>query len=112
MLGLRIERVPAPIWMRIATPLIAVLIAFLLTSILLIMAGANPLEAFYYLLIEPLTTRNDALEVLVKATPLLLTGLAVLIAFASGYFNIGAEGQFYAGAVAAAWLGVALKDWP
>lgn len=108
----RIERVPAPLWMRIATPFIAVLIAFLLTSILLIMAGANPLEAFYYLLIEPLTTRNDALEVLVTATPLLLTGLAVLIAFASGYFNIGAEGQFYAGAVVAAGLGVALKGWP
>jgi general nucleoside transport system permease protein len=112
--NLRIERVPAPLWMRIAIPFIAIMLAFLFTSILVLMAGANPLEAFYYLLIEPLTTRNGVFEVLVKATPILLTGLAVLVAFTGGYFNIGAEGQFYAGAVVAAWLGVALKDapWP
>ncbi len=110
--GLRVERLPAPVWMRVAIPFIAILLAFLLTSVLVIMAHANPLEAFYYLLIEPLTSRNSALEVLVSATPLLFTGLSILIAFAGGYFNIGAEGQFYAGAVAAAWLGVALKDAP
>lgn len=110
--GLRFERLPAPFWVRVAIPFIAILLAFLLTSVLVLMAGANPLEAFYYLLIEPLTTRVGALEVLVKATPLILTGLAVLVAFAGGYFNIGAEGQFYAGAVAAAWLGVAFKGLP
>jgi general nucleoside transport system permease protein len=108
--GFRVERLPAPLWIRIAIPFIAILLAFLLTSILVLLAHANPVDAFYYLLIEPLTSRNSALEVLVKATPLILTGLAVLVAFVGGYFNIGAEGQFYAGAVAAAWLGVALKD--
>jgi general nucleoside transport system permease protein len=110
--GLRVERLPAPLWVRVTIPFIAILIAFLLTSVLVIMAHASPVEAFYYLLVEPLTTRNGAPEVLVKATPLLLTGLAVLFAFAGGYYNIGAEGQFYAGAVAAAWLGVAFKDTP
>ena len=52
------------------------------------------------------------LEVLVKSTPLILTGAAVTIAFASGYWNIGAEGQLYAGAVAAAWLGTTLIGIP
>ena len=42
---------------------------------------------------------------LVRATPLLLTGLAVALAFKAGIWNIGAEGQFYAGAVVAAWIG-------
>ena len=109
---LRLERSAAPVWVRLLIPLIAILISFLLTSILVLMANANPIDAFYYLLIDPLTTSTSALEVLVKATPLILTGLAVMIAFVGGFFNIGAEGQFYAGAVAAAWLGVALKDAP
>jgi simple sugar transport system permease protein len=45
------------------------------------------------------------LAALVRSTPLLLTGLAVAIAFRAGIWNIGAEGQFYAGAVMAAWIG-------
>ena len=46
---------------------------------------------------------------LIRSTPLLLTGLAVALAFRAGIWNIGAEGQFYAGAVAAAWIGT---RWP
>lgn len=109
---LRLERSTAPVWVRALIPPIAIVIAFLLTSLLVLMANANPVDAFYYLLIDPLTTRTSALEVLVKATPLILTGLGVMVAFVGGFFNIGAEGQFYAGAVAAAWLGVAFKDSP
>lgn len=47
-------------------------------------------------------------DVLVRATPLALTGLAVAIAFRAGVWNIGADGQFLVGAVLAAWIGVAL----
>lgn len=43
--------------------------------------------------------------VLTRATPLLILGLAVALAFRAGVWNIGAEGQFYAGAIAAAWIG-------
>lgn len=46
------------------------------------------------------------LDSLVHATPLLITGLAVAIAFRAGVWNIGADGQFIAGATAAAWVGV------
>ena len=45
---------------------------------------------------------------LVRAVPLVLTGLAVAAAFRAGIWNIGAEGQLYAGAVAAAWVGLSL----
>ena len=45
---------------------------------------------------------NGFCEIFVKATPLILTGLACAVAFKTGFFNIGAEGQFYIGAVAAA----------
>jgi len=47
-------------------------------------------------------------DVLVRATPLALTGLAVAIAFRGGVWNIGADGQFLAGATLAAWIGVML----
>jgi len=47
-------------------------------------------------------------DVLVRATPLALTGLAVAIAFRGGVWNIGADGQFLAGATLAAWIGVTL----
>lgn len=48
---------------------------------------------------------SEFLSALVRATPLLITGLAVALAFRAGIWNIGAEGQFYAGAIAAAWVG-------
>ena len=111
-MGLKIERADASVWMRSLIPVAAILVTFALTATLVILAGANPLEAYRYFLISPLSSRVSALEVLVKATPLLLTGAAVAFAFGAGYWNIGAEGQLYAGAVAAAWLGTLLGDLP
>ncbi len=103
--GWRFERGAAPAWMRALIPVLAIATTFILTATLLLFAGANPFDAFYAMLIEPLTASVSALEVLVKATPLFLTGLAIVFAFRCGYYNIGAEGQLYAGALAAAWLG-------
>jgi simple sugar transport system permease protein len=52
------------------------------------------------------------IEVLVKATPLLLTGIAVAFAFAGGYWNIGVEGQLYMGATAATAIGLQMHNMP
>jgi simple sugar transport system permease protein len=103
---LRIERQAAPVWLRALLPVLAVIITFVLTAGLVLLVDANPLVATYYFLIEPLTSRVSALEVLVKTTPLMLTGAAVALAFAGGYWNIGAEGQLYAGATAATAIGL------
>jgi simple sugar transport system permease protein len=111
-LRFRIEKAPAPAWLRGLIPLLALLATFVLTSGLILVGRANPFEAYYYFLIEPLSSPVSAFEVLVKATPLILTGVAVSFAFAAGYYNIGAEGQLYAGAIAAAWLGVVLRGVP
>ena len=67
--------------MRILIPVLAVFITFLLTSVLLLWAKANPLEAYYQFLISPLSSPVSGLEILVKSTPLLLTGAAVAFAF-------------------------------
>jgi general nucleoside transport system permease protein len=108
----KIERAAAPFWTKTLIPVVAVLVTFLITSVLIIIAKANPFSAYYHLLIEPLSSRFSLLEVLVKSTPLILTGIAVAVAFTSGYFNIGAEGQLYAGAIAAAWVGSTLTNLP
>lgn len=110
MFKFRLERSPAPFWFRISIPLFAIVSTFIITAALVLLANANPLQAYYYFLIAPLSSRVSALETLVKATPLILTGASVAIAFASGYWNIGAEGQLYAGAIAAAWLGPMLGN--
>jgi ABC-type uncharacterized transport system permease subunit len=49
---------------------------------------------------------------LVRAVPLILIGLGVAFAFQAGVFNIGAEGQFYAGAIAGTWVALHMQDWP
>jgi general nucleoside transport system permease protein len=49
---------------------------------------------------------------LVRAVPLITLGLGVALAFRAGAFNIGAEGQFYAGAIAATWVGLHVAGWP
>ncbi len=105
MFGVKLERAPAPVWQRGLIPLIAVVFTFLLVSVLILTTGANPAETFFELLVNPLTKNSGRAEVLVQATPLALTGVAVAFAFVGGYYNIGAEGQLYAGALAAAWLG-------
>jgi ABC-type uncharacterized transport system permease subunit len=105
----RLERAPAPLWVRTLIPVIAVPITFLLTTVLIWWAGADPLRTYYEFLIAPLSSRVSLIEVLVKSTPLLLTGASVAFAFNAGYWNIGAEGQLYAGAIAGAWLGILLQ---
>ncbi|RPJ51800.1 MAG: ABC transporter permease [Chloroflexi bacterium] len=101
-----------PWWTTPLIPVLALIATFILTSGLILWGKANPFQAYYHLLVEPLTMRSTLIEMLVSATPLLLTGVAVTYAFSAGYFNIGVEGQLYAGAIAAAGLGMALGDTP
>lgn len=106
----RTDRIP--FWNKALIPILALLITFLLTTGLILWSGANPFETYYYFLIDPLSSRTSILEVLVKATPLMLTGAAVTFAFRAGYYNIGAEGQLLAGAIAAAGIGMVMDNVP
>jgi general nucleoside transport system permease protein len=100
---------------RWSTPVLvleAILITFAITAGPILLAGANPIEAYYQFVIAPLTSTFTAIEVLVTATPILLTGAAVAIAFRAGFWNIGAEGQLLLGAIAAAGVGQVVGGWP
>lgn len=107
----RWERGPAPWWLRLLLPLLAVAITFVIAALLIAASGANPLDVFREMLVTPFTRRTSRLEILVRLTPLLFTGISVAIAFRAGYYNIGAEGQLYAGAMAAALVGPHLGGW-
>ncbi len=76
-----------------------------LCALLVAASGRDPAVALGALLEGAAGSTYGILHVGTKATPLLFTGLAVLIAFRAGFWNIGAEGQFALGAIAAAWLG-------
>ncbi len=103
---LRLEmRTRTPAWMSAALPLAALAATIGLTSGLIVLADARVGEAWGALLAGAFGSRFNAIETLVKAAPLVLTGLAVAVAFRARFWNIGAEGQLLAGAMAAAWVG-------
>ena len=76
-------------------------VTLLISILLVVVAGGNPIQAvssFFYGLFG---TLNGFAEIFVRATPLILLGLAVALSFKTGFFNLGADGQFYIGAIAA-----------
>src|ERR687898_513018 len=87
-------------------PLIAVLAAFIVGGILILLVGDNPLEAYGLLFGSAFSWPVGVGYTLFYATPLIFTGLAVALAFRCGLLNIGAEGQLYVAAFAAAWVGI------
>ena len=106
MIQVRLEqRAATPAWLGVALPLLAILAALALCSTLIMLAGANVVDAYRALFTGAVGSRFDLLETMVKAAPLVLTGLAVAVAFRARFWNIGAEGQLLAGAMAAAFVG-------
>jgi general nucleoside transport system permease protein len=105
---------------EIIFPLIAVIAAFVIGGVIVLIIGDNPLDV-YRLLISSSVGLFDALGnftfdnwgyPLFYATPLIFTGLAVSLAFKCGLLNIGVEGQLYMGAFAAAWVGITFGNLP
>ena len=93
-------------------PVFAVLAALAVGAVMLILLGANPLEAFGALLEGAFGSTNALADTVVKATPLLLVGLGICISFRGNVINIGGEGQMIVGALAATALGLAFPEWP
>lgn len=99
-------------WQGIATPLVAVFLALLVGAGFILFVGENPLTAYRILFMESLGSVRNIATTLQRATPLMFTGLAVAFAYRAGLFNIGAEGQLYMGAFAAAWVGFTFTALP
>ena len=97
---------------RLARPFASLALTAALIALVLLALGASPLLVFAALWEGAFGNWLAATDTLVKATPLVFTGLAVSIAFRGALWNIGAEGQLLVGAFVAAALGIALDGWP
>ncbi|GAA5085543.1 ABC transporter permease [Nocardia iowensis] len=118
-------------WVReLTVSALAVLLALVVGALLIIVSTPDVTSAFGYFFARPMDTlsaagdavgdtyralflgafggRQQIAETLVAATPLICTGLAVTLAFRTGLFNIGGQGQLIAGALCAGWVGFAV----
>ncbi len=93
-------------------PVFATLAALLVGTILLVILDVNPLIAYKALLDGAFGSPNAIAETLVKATPLLLVGLGICIAYRGNVINIGGEGQMIVGSIVATWVGLQFTELP
>lgn len=91
--------------------IIAIIVGFLIGAVFLLIAGISPAVAYGKLVSSVFSKPKYLVWVLTYASPLIFTGLSVAFSFRTGVFNIGAEGQFVVGALAACVLGI-LVDVP
>ena len=101
-------------------PIASVVFAFVVGALIVLVTGGNPLSAYAGLICGGLGIgctqgENPALQIsntIVFTIPLITAGIAVALPFRAGLFNIGAEGQFLAGAIACTAIGIKLGTWP
>ena len=105
--GLKLEARPQPskAW-GYGSPVLALLVTVLIGIVLFMALGKDPVRGLLVFFWEPIKSGYALGELVVKATPLLLIALGLAVCFRSNVWNIGAEGQYIIGAVAAS--GVAL----
>lgn len=89
----------------VVAPLAAIAFTLAVCALLVLWAGAPIGRSFAALLAGGFGSRFALTETLTRATPLILTGLAAAVAFRARFYNIGAEGQLYLGALAAVAVG-------
>ena len=110
---MRLEPKPAPsVAVTLLYPLLAVIVTFGFTALLVLAAGASPLSVFGLVWKGAAGSQFALLETLTRATPLIFTGLAIAVAFRAKLWNIGAEAQLYIGGIVTVVLGTGLLPLP
>jgi simple sugar transport system permease protein len=116
MIRFRLERrIDPPRYLSWAVPVASVILALVASGLLLLAFGANPIDTFVAMWDGAFGDVfggevYSVSETLVRATPLMLTGLAVAVAFKMKFWNIGAEGQLVMGGIAASAVALFLPD--
>jgi len=95
------QRLDVPGWLSPAVSLVAVALALLAGALILAAVGGNPWRIYAHVARASFGSLGVFSDTLVMATPLILTSLAASVAFRMRLWNIGAEGQFYMGALGA-----------
>lgn len=97
-------------WLDWASPLVAIALTLLVSSVMFWVLGTDPIEALQVFFIQPVSSLYGVSELLLKATPLILIGIGLSFGFRAGIWNIGAEGQLVMGGVAAGAVALALSE--
>ncbi|MCY9693194.1 ABC transporter permease [Paenibacillus alginolyticus] len=93
-------------------PLIASTLAIIIGAVIVGMIGYNPATVYGSLFVGAFGNHVNISNTLAEAIPLLLIALGISLAFKAGFFNIGAQGQYWIGAIAATVLGTHLTSLP
>jgi simple sugar transport system permease protein len=110
---MRIERrLRQPWWLTLVVPVVSIGVAILLGALVLLVTGHPPVHHFRRLFDAAFLAKGALSDTVVSATPLAFTGLAAAAAFRMNLFNIGGEGQLYAGAITGATIGLLLAGAP
>src|SRR5450830_608977 len=100
MLKLEARPEPSRTW-TYGSPLLALLVTVLVGTLMFTALGKDPLKGLEMFFWQPIHNAYALGELMVKATPLLIIALGLAVCFLSNVWNIGAEGQYVIGAVAA-----------
>lgn len=92
--------------------LLTLVLALVAGAIIIELSGKDARQAYDMLYESALGNERARANTLLAATPLIFTGLATMLAFRAGIFNIGVEGSLYLGAFGAAWVGFTFTDLP
>jgi general nucleoside transport system permease protein len=105
------KRPEASTLMAIASPFIAFALTLIAGGIIFALRGNDPFAALYVYFVEPLTAWWSVEQLIVKASPLILIATGLAVAYRANVWNIGAEGQLYAGGIMAGLVPVLLPQW-
>ncbi|HVR67142.1 MAG TPA: ABC transporter permease [Verrucomicrobiae bacterium] len=97
--------------MMVLSPLLAILLTVIVGGIIFSLRGLEPLHALYVYFIEPVMSLWSVEQLMVKAAPLVLIGIGLAVCYLANVWNIGAEGQFTAGAILGGLVPVFLTTW-
>ena len=97
--------------MAVASPFIALALTVITAAAIFALRGVDPVTGLYVYFIEPLTALWSVEQLLVKATPLVLIGAGLSVAYLANVWNIGAEGQLTLGAIFAGAVPVMFPEW-
>jgi simple sugar transport system permease protein len=96
----------------LAVPFLAVLTALIIGAIIIALTGKDWVAAYVGLWEGSFGSLPAIANTVVRSTPFIIAGLAVALSFQAGLFNIGAEGQLYAGSVVAVLVGISFQGLP
>lgn len=100
------------LWTSLRAPLTAIALTLGLGFLLVASITDDPVRAYRDLLFANFDSLSNFALFLNRATPLALIAIGIVFAFRAGVFNVGGEGQLFAGAITAAMIGIALPDLP